>query len=119
MATIARRSGRTRTRGRAAAARERAGFAARRGLWGVARIVSLITSVIVGLIVIAIVLVLLDASRRNGIVDWLVGAGDWLSKPFHGIFSLNGHKATVAVNWGLAALVYAMVGGFIARLLRR
>jgi hypothetical protein len=99
--------------------RQRAGFAARKGLWGVARIVSLITSIVVGLIVVAIVLVLLEASRQNGIVDWLVGAGDWLSKPFHGIFSLDGRKASVAVNWGLAAVVYALVGGFIARLLRR
>jgi hypothetical protein len=114
---IAQRSGRF--RGRAGRARAKAGFAARRGLWGVARIVSLITSIIVGLIVVAIVLVLLEASRQNGIVDWLVGAGDWLSQPFHGIFSLDSHKASVAVNWGLAALVYALVGGFIARLLRR
>jgi hypothetical protein len=108
-----------RARGRAAGARARAGFGARRGLWGIARIVSLITSVIVGLIVVAIVLVLLEASRRNGIVDWLVGAGDTLSSPFHGIFSLDGRKAEVAVNWGLAALVYGFVGGLIARLLRR
>jgi hypothetical protein len=117
MASIAQRSGRF--RGRAGRARARAGVAARRGLWGVARFVSLITSVVVGLIVLAIVLVLLEASRSNGIVDWLVGAGDWLSTPFHGIFSLDSHKATVAVNWGLAALVYALVGGFIARVLRR
>ena len=88
-------------------------------MWGVAKIVSLITSVVVGLIVLAIILVLLEASRSNAIVDWLVGAGDFLSKPFHGIFSLDGHKATVAVNWGLAALVYGFVGGFIVRLLRR
>jgi hypothetical protein len=114
---IAQRSGRF--RGRAGRARARAGFAARRGLWGVARIVSLITSIVVGLIVVAIVLVLLEASRQNGIVDWLVGAGSWLSQPFHGMFSLDSHKATVAVNWGLAALVYGLVGGFIARLLRR
>jgi hypothetical protein len=117
MASIAQRSGRF--RGRAGRARAKAGVAARRGLWGVARIVSLITSIIVGLIVLAIVLVLLEASRGNAIVDWLVGAGDWLSNPFHGIFSLDSHKATVAVNWGLAALVYAVIGGFIARLLRR
>ena len=91
----------------------------RRGLWGVARIVSLITSVVVGLIVLAIILVLLDANRDNAIVDWLVNAGDTLSTPFHGIFSLDSHKATVAVNWGVAAIVYAIVGGFIARLLRR
>src|SRR4051794_29977175 len=117
MASIARRSGRS--RGRAGRARDTAGVAARRGLWGVARVVSLITSIVVGLIVLAIVLVLLEASRQNGIVDWLVAAGEWLSKPFHGIFSLDSHKATVAVNWGLAALVYGLVGGFIARLLRR
>ena len=117
MASIAQRSGRF--RGRAGRARAKAGVAARRGLWGVARIVSLITSVIVGLLVLAIVLVLLEAGRSNGIVDALVGAGDWLSKPFHGIFSLDSHNATVAVNWGLAALVYGFVGGFIARLLRR
>jgi hypothetical protein len=106
-------------RGRAGRARARAGHAARRGLWGVARIVSLITSVVVGLIVVGIVLVLLEANRDNAIVDWLVGAGDTLSQPFHGIFTPDGRKAQVAVNWGLAALVYALVGGFIARLLRR
>jgi hypothetical protein len=111
-----RRAGRA--RGRAARARARAGFA-RRGVWGVARVVSLITSAIVGLIIVAIVLVLLEASRRNGIVDWLVGAGDTLSKPFHGIFSLDGRKAEIAVNWGLAALVYGFAGGLIARTLRR
>jgi hypothetical protein len=91
----------------------------RRGLWGVARIVSLITSVVVALILIAIVLVLLEANRSNAIVDWLVGAGDTLTTPFHGIFNLDGRKATVAVNWGLAAIVYALIGSFIARLLRR
>ena len=117
MASMAERSGRF--RGRRGRARAKAGVAARRGLWGVARIVSLITSIVVGLIVVAIVLVLLEASRKNGIVDWLIGAGDWLSTPFHSIFSLDSHKATVAVNWGLAALVYALIGGLIARLLRR
>jgi hypothetical protein len=88
-------------------------------MWGVARVVRLITSVIVGLIVIGIVLVLLEANRDNAIVDWLVGAGDYLSQPFHGIFSPDGRKAQVAVNWGLAAAVYALVGGLIARMLRR
>ena len=88
-------------------------------MWGVARIISLITSIVVGLIVLAIVLVVLEASRGNAIIDWLVGAGDWLSNPFHGIFSLDSHKATVGVNWGLAALVYAVIRGIIARLLRR
>jgi xanthine/uracil permease len=106
-------------RERAGRARATAGLGARRGLWGLARIVSLITSVVVGLIVIAIVLVLLEANRDNAIVDWLVGAGDDLTQPFHGVFQPDGRKAMVAVNWGLAAVVYALIGGFIARLLRR
>jgi hypothetical protein len=106
-------------RQRAGRARAKAGIGARRGLWGVARVVSLITSVVVGLIVVGIILVLLEASRDNSIVDWLVGAGDDLTQPFHGIFNPDGRKATVAVNWGLAAVVYALIGGFIARLLRR
>ena len=92
---------------------------ARRGLWGVARIVSLITSVIVGLIVIGIVLVLLEANRDNAIVDWLIGAGQFLVEPFDNVFNLDSRKAEVGVNWGLAALLYALVGGLIVRLLRR
>jgi hypothetical protein len=73
---------------------------------------------VVGLIVVGIILVLLEANRDNAIVDWLVGAGDYLTKPFHGMFEPDGRKAMVAVNWGLAAVVYALVGGFVARLLR-
>ena len=88
-------------------------------MWGVGRIVSLITSVVVGLIVVGIVLVLLEANRDNAIVDWLVGAGDFLSEPFHGVFQPDGRKAMVAVNWGLAAVVYAIAGGMIARVVRR
>jgi hypothetical protein len=98
---------------------QRAGTAARRGAWGVARIVSLITSVVVGLIVIGIVLVLLEANRDNAIVDWLVNAAHWLVGPFDNVFQPDGQKVRVAVNWGLAAVLYAIVGGFLARLLRR
>jgi hypothetical protein len=55
MATLARRRGMARKEGMAAKGRR----ATRRGLWGIARIVSLITSVVVGLILVGIALVLL------------------------------------------------------------
>src|ERR687892_2619058 len=85
--------------------------ATRRGLWGVARIVSLITSIVVGLIVIGIVLVVLEANRDNAIVDWLVGAAGWLAEPFDNVFSMDGRKERIAVHYGFAGVVYAVVGG--------
>jgi hypothetical protein len=92
---------------------------ARRGLWGIARIVSLITAVVVGLIVIGILLTVLDANKSNDIVKALLDAAKFLVGPFKDIFKPSDAKLKVAVNWGLAAVIYAVVGGLIARLLRR
>lgn len=89
-----------------------AGFAA-------ARVVRLITALVVGLIVVGILLVVLKANPSNGIVSALLDAARWLVGPFKGIFDVGGHKLDVAVNWGLAALVYGAVGSLIARLLAR
>jgi hypothetical protein len=113
----------TLARGRAAAGKAkmaaRGRGAARKGMWGVARVVRLITSVVVGLLLIAIVLVLLEANRDNAIVEALLDAGAWLAGPFDNVFSMDSRKERIAVNYGLAALVYAIAGGLIARLLRR
>jgi hypothetical protein len=110
-------------RGRAAAGKAklaaRGRGAARKGLWGVARIVRLITAVVVGLLLVAIVLVLLEANRDNAIVEALLDAGGWLAEPFDNVFSMDSRKERVAVNYGLAALVYGIAGALIARLLRR
>jgi succinate dehydrogenase hydrophobic anchor subunit len=92
---------------------------ARGGLWALARLVSLVTSIVVALLVIGILLVVLDANSGNQIVKALLDAAKFLAAPFKNVFTLHGHKATIAVNWGLAAVVYAFVGGLIARLLRR
>ena len=80
---------------------------------------SLITSIVVGVIVIGIILVLLEANRDNSIVDFVLEIGEFLVEPFDNVFKPDGRKARVGVNWGLAALIYALVGGLIARLLRR
>jgi hypothetical protein len=91
----------------------------KRGLWGIARVVSLITSVVVGLLLIAILLVVLEANRDNAIVEALRDAGAWLAEPFDNVFTMDTRKERIAVNYGLAALVYAIAGGLIVRLLRR
>ena len=103
-----------------AMSRRRTGpVAARGGLYMVARVVSAITGIVVGLILVGIVLVLLEANTGNDIVNWFVDAARWLAGPFDNMFKLDDRKANVAVNWGLGALVYGLVGGLIVRLLRR
>jgi hypothetical protein len=113
----------TLARGRAAANKAkmagRGRGAARKGLWGVARVVRLITSIVVGLLLVAIVLVLLEANRDNAVVEALLDAGAWLAGPFDNVFSMDSRKERIAVNYGLAALVYGIAGALIARLLRR
>jgi hypothetical protein len=95
-----------------------AGAAARSGL-RMARIVSLATAIVVGVILLGIVLVLLDANRGNEIVNALLDAGKFLVGPFDNVFKMDSHKANVGVNWGLAAVVYGLAGSLIAKLLRR
>jgi hypothetical protein len=97
----------------------RTGRVARRGLWGIARIVRLITMVVVGLIVVGILLVVLEANRRNDVVNALLDAAKFLAGPLDNAFKLHGYKANVAVNWGIAAGIYAFIGGIVIRLLRR
>ena len=96
-----------------------AGHAARSGLWGVARVVRLITAVLVGLIVIGILLVLLEANRSNEVVGWILDAGEFVVEPFDNIFKLDSRKASVTVNWGLGALFDALIGVLLVRLLAR
>jgi hypothetical protein len=83
------------------------------------RLVSMVTTLVVAIILIGIALVLLEANRGNDLVNAVLDAGRSLTEPFAGIFSPGSLKSRVAVNWGLAALVYGLVGGLLARLLLR
>jgi hypothetical protein len=82
-----------------------------------ARLVRLIVGIVVLVIVAGIVVVLLKANPTNSIVSDVHDAARWLAGPFDGIFSFHNARVALAVNWGLAAVVYAAVGGLIARLL--
>jgi len=119
MATLARSrtaAPRTAPSGEGIAARSRR--VARRGLWGLSRIIRLTTAGLVGLILIGIALVVLEGNRENMIVDGLLDAAAWLAGPFDNMFTLDGGKQTLAVNYGVAAVVYALVGGLLARFVR-
>ena len=84
-----------------------------------ARLVRTLVSLIALVIVAAIVLFLVGANPSNGIVSAVHDAAAWLVGPFKNLFSIHNAKLAMAVNWGLAALVYLVVGHFIATLLAR
>ena len=84
-----------------------------------ARIIRMIAGLVAAIIVIGILLVVLDANASNAIVGAIEDAARWLAGPFKGIFHLDSHKGTVALNWGLAAVVYYAIGHLIARFAAR
>jgi hypothetical protein len=84
-----------------------------------ARAVTAAAAVAAAIIVLAILLHVLNANPSNDLVDATHRAGSWLSSPFHGIFSPRDGDVRMALNWGLAALVYLVVARFIARVVVR
>ena len=84
-----------------------------------ARIVRWVAGAVVLLLVAGIVLHLLHANGSNGVVSTIYDADNWLATPFNNVFSVKDADTRIAVNWGLAALVYGIVGWLIASLLLR
>ena len=74
------------------------------------------TAVAVTLIVVSIMLAVFGANGTNQVVHALQDAGAWLAQPFDGAFDVGAAKADVALNWGFAAVAYALAGGMLARL---
>ena len=81
------------------------------------RVVQLVVSVVVLVIIAGILLVVLKANPANGIVSEVHSWARWLAGPFDGMFSFHSANVAIAVNWGIAAVVYLLVGGLIARLI--
>jgi hypothetical protein len=100
--------------------------AAARGAWAagtllltIARAIRLITALVALVIVVAIVLHAASANFGNVIVRDINDVGKTLVGPFKNIFSIKNQKVSIAVNWGLAALVWLIVGSVIASLIAR
>lgn len=84
-----------------------------------ARIIRTVATVVAMIIVAAIVLRLVGANGSNTIVHDIHSVAGTLASPFKGIFSISNPKTSMAVNWGLAAVVYFIVGHAIASLIAR
>jgi hypothetical protein len=85
----------------------------------VARAIVAIGSLVALILILGIVLTLLGANPANGIVKAVDDVARFLAGPFHGLFKLHGHKLQIAVNWGIAAIVWYAVARLIARVLVR
>ncbi|HEV7585837.1 MAG TPA: hypothetical protein VGO14_08670 [Solirubrobacteraceae bacterium] len=87
--------------------------------WGVlalARLIMAIATLIAVLIVLAIVLRDVDANAGNSIVKGIHDGANFFAGAFTGLITFKGDaKAELTVDWGIAALVYLVVGSLIAR----
>ena len=84
-----------------------------------ARLVYFIASLVVLIILAGILLALLKANPTNSVVSEVHGWGRWLVGPFDGMFSFRRARVALAVNRGIAAVIYLFAAGLIARLLSR
>ena len=83
------------------------------------RVVQLVVSLVVLIIVAGILLALLKAHPGNSVVSEVHGWGRWLVGPFNGMFSFRHARVALAVNWGIAAVIYLFAGGLISRFIGR
>jgi hypothetical protein len=86
---------------------------------GVARLIRLAVIVLALIIGLAILFRTLGANPDNTIVSAVHDAGRFLAGPFDSMFKLHGAKVALAINWGIALIVYLVVGFAIARLVGR
>jgi hypothetical protein len=84
-----------------------------------ARALVVIGTLVAAILVVGILLVVLGANSGNAIVKAIHDAAQFLAGPFAGLFKLHGHKLRVAVNWGIAAVVWYALARVIARVLVR
>lgn len=84
-----------------------------------ARIINVVVLVVVGIILAGIILSLLGANTGNAVVGFFVSAAAFLVGPFKDLFELGDNRVEVALNWGIAMLVYLAIGILLTRLLER
>jgi hypothetical protein len=97
----------------------RAASAARGFILLLSRLVRGVTWLVVAIIVAGILLRVLGANGTNAIVHDIHTTAKTLIGPFSNVFKLHSHTTTLAVNWGLAAIVYLILGTIIAGLIAK
>jgi hypothetical protein len=90
------------------------------GVLTLASVVLLAAVLIALLIGLAIVLFDVDANASNTIVKGIHEGANFFASPFTGLIKFSGHpKRAISVDWGIALLVYLIVGLIISRWIAR
>ena len=88
------------------------------GVMLLARLVMAAASVIALLIALAIVLRDVDANGANTIVKGIHEGANFFAGAFTGLIRFHGHpKRAITVDWGIALLVYLIVGAIVAKVI--
>ncbi len=85
----------------------------------VANIVRVVTGVVVTIFVLHILFTVFDANQGNDFVSFVYSAAKVLVLGLGDVFTPNDALLGVVLNYGLAALVYLVVGQLVIKMLRR
>ncbi len=85
----------------------------------VANVVSVVTGLVALVFGLHVIFSLADANQGNGFVRFVYDLARVLVLGFGDVFTPDDAKIGLVLNYGLAALVYLVVGQLIARALRR
>lgn len=89
------------------------------GVMLIARLVMTVAGLIALLIALAIILRLVDANTSNAVVEGIHEGANFFAGAFTGLITFSGRpKLELTVNWGIALIVYLIVGGVIASVIR-
>ena len=82
-------------------------------------VVQLVALVCFLILIVHVLFVASDANANNAIVSWFDRRSNGLVGDFRNIFSAKSAKTRVFYNYGLAAVVYLLVGSIVRRVLRK
>ncbi|GAA0543919.1 hypothetical protein A8924_3105 [Saccharopolyspora erythraea NRRL 2338] len=85
----------------------------------VANIIRIVTGVVVTVFVLHILFVVFDANQGNEFVSFVYGLAQVLVLGLGDVFTPDDALLGVILNYGLAALVYLVIGRLIVKAIRR
>ncbi|MGQ0481276.1 MAG: hypothetical protein ACT4O0_09655 [Pseudonocardia sp.] len=92
---------------------------ARRGTYAVVSVLRVIGLVIVAFLVLHILLVVFDANQANQFATFIRAGADTFSLGLTDLFVPENPKVAVAVNYGIAALIWLIITNIVTGLVRR